>query len=52
MANKEDKFIIIRTDLFVDQEALQATLADWKAKGLDLKKEIEKMIKLGYIKRA
>lgn len=52
MANKEDKFIIIRTDLFADQKALQETLADWKAKGLDLNQEIEKLINLGYIKKA
>lgn len=52
MANKEDKLVIIRTDLFTDEKSLQATLADWETRGLDIKKEIDKMIKLGYIRQA
>jgi hypothetical protein len=50
MTNKI-QYKILRADLFPDQQALEACLADYKAKGLDVEKEIEKMINLGYIKK-
>jgi hypothetical protein len=46
----ESKYTIIRTDLFADQEALKTVLEDYKAGGLNVEDEIQKLIDLGYIK--
>jgi hypothetical protein len=52
MANSETtpKYTILRSDLFADIKALEATLADYKEKGLDVQEEIKKLVNLGYIK--
>lgn len=52
MTEETIKFEIIRTDIFPDQDALKKAIEEFATFGLDTKEEIDKLIWLGYIKKA
>lgn len=50
MSKEQPKYTIIRTDLWANLEALEATLKGYTDNGLNVEEEIKKLVDLGYIK--